>query len=93
MLPLPKPSSAPTRWLFKVQRLLQTDKGEEDTICLGEANCKQFCYSTAFYLTAGTDRPHCWSAARALGARGHTEAEFARSQFFLPAWKLAAGGR
>lgn len=32
-------------------------KGEKnaDTICLGEANCKQFCYSTAFYLSIDTD--------------------------------------
>jgi len=52
---LPKPSSAPaTSLLFKVQRLLRTDKEGKnaDTICLGEAIRKQSCYSTAFYLDA-----------------------------------------
>lgn len=82
MLPLPKTSSAQATWLFKVQRLLRRDKGGEknaDTICPGEANCKQFCYSTTFYLSAVRDRSHRWSTVRALGAHGRAEAESAQS--------------
>lgn len=48
-------SAQPTRYL-KFKGCSEQIKGQKiaDTICLGEANCKQFCYSTAFYLNADT---------------------------------------
>lgn len=89
MLPLPKPSSARAMQLFEFKGCSEQIKGEKkaDTICLGEANCKQFCHSADFYLNTDTDRSHCWSTARAPGVHGRAEAESAQSRFFFAVWK------
>lgn len=93
MLPSPNPALLQQCGYLKFKGCSEQIKGEKnaDTICLGKANCKQFCYSTAFYLNTNTDRsPHCRSTAQALGVYGHTEAESAQSQFFC---SLEAGSR
>lgn len=48
-------SAQPTCYL-KFKGCSEQIKGQKiaDTICLGEANCKQFCYSAAFHLSADT---------------------------------------
>lgn len=80
------------RGYLKFKGCSEQIKGEKniDTICPREANCKQFCYSAAFYLNADTDRSYCWGTAQALGAHGSTEAESAQSPFFC---SLEAGSR
>lgn len=55
--PSPNPALLRQHSYLKFKGCSEQIKGEKkaDTICLGEANCKQFCYSTAFYLSIDTD--------------------------------------
>lgn len=62
MLPPPQtPLCSGNCGYLKFKGCSEQIKGEKnaDTICLGEANCKQFCYSAGFYLNTDTDGSHC----------------------------------
>lgn len=67
-------------------------KKNADTVCLREANCKQFCYGTAFYLDASTEDPSAGAQHRPWVHMAVLRQNQPSPKFFA-GWKLAAGGR
>lgn len=67
-------------------------KKNADTGCLGEANCKQFCFSVAFKLDAETEDPSAGAQHRPWVHPAVPRQTQPNPKFFA-GWKLAAGGR